>query len=93
LHWDHKSIVKQSHNALIAGVYSGTMKLVASLLALASALPREALPKYKDPTLPVNVRVASLLAEMTLEEKVAQLLNPWPQGLTVDEIIAQYGKT
>jgi len=34
-------------------------------------------PAYKDPKLPVEARVEDLLARMTLEEKVAQMLSIW----------------
>jgi beta-glucosidase len=36
-------------------------------------------PDYLDDTLPIDVRVESLLARMTLEEKVAQLQTVWAQ--------------
>lgn len=47
-----------------------TLSIALSVTAL-SALAGE--PPYKDPTLPVDQRVADLLGRMTLEEKVAQL--------------------
>jgi beta-glucosidase len=66
----------------------------AALTALAAACAAaSATPKYKDPTLPVNDRVADLLSQMTLEEKVAQLLHPWPDGLSVQNITTIYGNT
>ena len=34
-------------------------------------------PLYKDATQPIPVRASNLLTLMTLEEKVAQLLQPW----------------
>ena len=34
-------------------------------------------PRYKDASLPVDVRVDDLLRRMTLEEKVAQLIALW----------------
>jgi beta-glucosidase len=34
-------------------------------------------PAYRNPRLPVNVRVDDLLSKMTLEEKVAQMLTVW----------------
>lgn len=36
-------------------------------------------PQYKNPNLPIAVRVADLLSRMTLEEKVAQMLCIWRQ--------------
>ena len=37
-------------------------------------------PLYRDATQPVNVRVSDLLSKMNIEEKVAQLLNPFSSG-------------
>ncbi len=43
-------------------------------------------PLYKDPSQPVDARVADLLSRMTLEEKVAQLLCLWKdKNLLLDE--------
>ena len=53
------------------------------LLHCASASPLARPPAdalYRDPTQPVNARVADLLSRMTLAEKVNQLLSPWPGG-------------
>lgn len=38
----------------------------------------ETMPRYKDPSLPVEQRVEDLLARMTLEEKAAQLCGDLP---------------
>jgi len=38
-----------------------------------NALPAEDTPKYKNPSLPIDDRVADLLSRMTLEEKIAQI--------------------
>jgi len=38
----------------------------------------QALPPYKNPELPINVRVDDLLSRLTLEEKVAQMMNATP---------------
>src|ERR1044071_6938466 len=35
------------------------------------------MPDYRNPSLPVDQRVADLLARMTLEEKIAQLVCLW----------------
>ena len=70
--------------------------LLLFLLRCVSASPLARPPAdalYRDPTQPVNARVADLLARMTLEEKVNQLLNPWPVKLTCQQIIAAYGST
>jgi len=34
-------------------------------------------PPYRDPKLPIDLRVSDLLSRMTLEEKIAQLLGSW----------------
>ncbi|HVS12375.1 MAG TPA: glycoside hydrolase family 3 N-terminal domain-containing protein [Thermoanaerobaculia bacterium] len=55
---------------------------LAAALALAlplagGAQPASEMPPYRDPALPVEVRVGDLLARMTLEEKTAQLIAIW----------------
>src|SRR5437868_8413943 len=58
---------------------------LAGLLALCSLLPAGAArgqtggarPDYRNPALPTARRVEDLLARMTLEEKVAQMLCIW----------------
>jgi beta-glucosidase len=66
--------------------------LALSLSFGTSALvPADAL--YRNASAPVNVRVADLLARMTLEEKVAQLLNPWPTSFNCKDILREYGNT
>ena len=64
------------------------------LLAAASAL------HYMDPSQTVDARVADLLSRMTLEEKVAQMLNPvgssdGPGGFQVNasEVLSRYSAT
>jgi beta-glucosidase len=49
------------------------------LVLLTLAVSAQTLPPYKDASLPVERRVADLLARMTLEEKVAQTLAVWQQ--------------
>jgi beta-glucosidase len=54
----------------------------AVVLGIATAAATDAQPQqplYKDPRQPVERRVEDLLARMTLEEKVAQLLTLWEQ--------------
>jgi beta-glucosidase len=43
---------------------------------------------YKDPNQPLDVRVEDLLARMTLEEKIAQMVQPIQQGLAPTEVDA-----
>ena len=50
-------------------------------------------PLYKDPSQPVEARVADLLPRMTLQEKVAQLLNPWPTKFNCSQLLSLYGGT
>ncbi|MGZ2411100.1 beta-glucosidase [Sphingomonas sp. F9_3S_D5_B_2] len=62
--------------------------VAAMTLSLAStsatlAQPQSALPVYKDVRQPVDRRVDDLLARMTLDEKVAQLLTVWEQKAKV----------
>jgi len=57
-----------------------------ALVALASGAPAQERPPYKDPSLPVDQRVADLLGRMTLEEKVAQTWTLWQgKGRILDE--------
>jgi len=61
---------------------SGITRLcwAAMCLALANhplAAAQSAKPVYKDPSAPVEARVEDLLARMTLEEKVAQMMSIW----------------
>lgn len=46
----------------------------ASMLAFLPVAARAATPLYKDPKVPVDLRVKDLMARMTLDEKVAQLV-------------------
>jgi beta-glucosidase len=65
---------------------------LAACFVLSTAAAAQAPPPYRDPKLPVEQRVADLLARMTLEEKVAQMEGAWenrqffsdPQALFVD---------
>src|SRR5687768_9266433 len=62
--------------ATLASVTSATLILAASV-ASAQAPARSATFPYRDGRLPVERRVDDLLARMTLEEKVAQMLSIW----------------
>ena len=72
------------------------VKVLTSLTALGILCIRDAaqeVPGYRNPSLPIEQRVADLLSRMTLEEKVAQLEGAWenrqffrdPQALFVDD--------
>lgn len=41
----------------------------------------QATPPYRNPKLPVERRVADLMSRMTLQEKIAQLVGTWQEGL------------
>ena len=71
------------------------LRLLASLLAsTALALePAETRPLYMDASQPVEARLADLIPRMTLEEKVAQLLNPWPTKFNCSQLLSLYGST
>src|SRR2546426_6056043 len=60
--------------------------VLAAPLVFLGAAPADR-PLYKDPSQPVEVRVADLLGRMTLEEKVAQTLGMWKrkERITDDE--------
>ncbi len=58
------------------GARSFALIMVATSLALPANAATER-PLYKDPRAPVTARVDDLLARMTLNEKVAQLLTVW----------------
>jgi beta-glucosidase len=48
-------------------------------IALVSSFVNPPLPKYKDPKLPLNVRVEDLISRMSLDEKIAQTQCYWSQ--------------
>src|ERR671927_793595 len=83
-----------AHNARRrAAVLFGAALVFPALFAFAPrARTQTAPPDYKNPRLPVERRVADLLARMTLEEKVAQLVCLWaerpeagpPNGFSAD---------
>ena len=57
-----------------------TARTAAAILGIAwtfGASAQDETPIYKDPSQPVDARVADLLSRMTLEEKVAQLTTLW----------------
>ena len=51
--------------------------LLLSVCFACAAVRAQSVPPYRNPQLPVEQRVADLLARMTLEEKVAQLEGTW----------------
>src|SRR6266436_1110137 len=69
--------------------------LVALVLTLRLGAEAQETPAYRDAKAPVEQRVADLLARMTLEEKVAQLVGTWQNksfiGATNPGIVDQKG--
>src|SRR5689334_20455407 len=63
------------HYSLICSVFVGAFYVIPKTDVHSNAQP----PDYRNPKLPVDVRVADLLKRMTLEEKVAQLVCLWMQ--------------
>lgn len=57
--------------------YDMTLLGLALVAGRASAQVSQARPPYLDPTLPIERRIDDLLARMTLEEKVGQMLCLW----------------
>ena len=58
-----------------------TLKFALSVFLLLAFVSRAQLPSpppYKNPNLPIEVRVADLMSRLTLEEKVAQMMNATP---------------
>ena len=49
------------------------------------------MPRYKDPSLPIEDRVADLLPRMTLEEKVDQIATGWENRIEVIDPTGTYG--
>jgi beta-glucosidase len=66
------------------------------LVGVAGSAPlaaQQARPPYKDPRQPVERRIDDLLARMTLEEKVAQLLTIWEQKAKMQTPDGQFSPT
>ena len=71
------ALLAATARALPAGPEASARPDASAAAAAASDGSGTALPPYRDPTQPVERRVDDLLARMTLEEKVAQLLSIW----------------
>lgn len=69
---DHNSLRKKPTVA-----FSVCAAFISFWLPVARMNSQEQVPDYKNPSLPVERRVADLLSRMTLEEKVAQLTCLW----------------
>jgi beta-glucosidase len=65
---------------------------VAAVAGLVAASPNPP-PAYLQADLPIDERVADLLSRMTLQEKVNQLIIPWPGDFTAESLVQEYGGT
>src|SRR6267142_5760885 len=75
--------------------WTGSAVLVALLFAMSLSAAAQEAPVYREAKAPVEQRVADLLARMTLEEKVAQLVGTWQNksfiGATNPRIVDEKG--
>ena len=81
------SVCLDRRNALADKLPVAPRLLPLALCALltSTALAQEQ-PVYKDPSQPVDRRVADLISRMTVEEKVAQMMCLWQdKNLLLDE--------
>src|SRR5262245_31326215 len=62
--------------------YASAASTVAAIAVLGA---QDAMPVYRQSTAPVEARVTDLLARMTTEEKVAQLLGIWTRKREVED--------
>ena len=74
------------------------LPLLGAVLLMSTALQAQALgvepaALYKDPTAPIPERVSDLLARMTTEEKVAQLLELWGGAGIFTKLLRVYNRT
>ena len=58
-------------------VFIGSIVIATVFSAIIAGHTQNAVPDYKNPSLPVDRRVSDLLSRMTLEEKVAQMVTLW----------------
>ena len=75
------SVIKLSLAAAFAATFAG---------APATSAQAPAQPPYKDASQPVERRVDDLLARMTLEEKVAQLVTVWERKASIQTPTGQF---
>src|SRR5215468_532143 len=72
--FNSKMINRKVSFALIG--FTFVLLLAAGVIGIRSGRAQEA-PDYRNPNLPVELRVADLLSRMTVEEKVAQITTLW----------------
>lgn len=89
-------MIDNARTGLVAGVLT-RLAMVAALLAgpmlvpSAGALqPVEADAIYRDPSQPVDARVEDLLARMTLEEKIAQMIGIWQNKAEIQDAAGNF---
>ena len=63
---------------------------VAGAVDETALAPAVQTPLYKDPTAPIPARVADLLGRMTVQEKVAQLLELWGGANVFEKLLKVY---
>ena len=76
----------------LAFVTSATLLLAANVAGAQTPARSSALP-YRDARLPVERRVDDLLARMTLEEKVAQMLSIWQAKSAITDTSGRFDPT
>lgn len=76
------SVTRRRALGLMAGGSLAALSVSAAPMAFAQGGP-----VYKDPSAPIPLRVADLMARMTLDEKVAQIRTAWAaKGDMIDEL-------
>ncbi|GAA3557254.1 glycoside hydrolase family 3 protein [Kribbella ginsengisoli] len=74
----------------LVGVLTGALVLAVPAPAPASPVPDE-VSAYKDASQPVKVRVQDLMARMTLDDKLGQMIQAERLGITNPADVATYG--
>ena len=80
-------VFKRCHTPASLLALASTAAMVAAAAAATPPPTAEAASagSFRDATMPVNARVADLLSRMSIEEKVAQLLNPFTSAAALAE--------
>jgi beta-glucosidase len=73
----------------LIGLLTGALVLAVPAPAPASPVP-DVVPAYKDATQPVKVRVQDLMARMTLDDKLGQMIQAERLGITNPADVATY---
>ncbi|MEV6410813.1 glycoside hydrolase family 3 N-terminal domain-containing protein [Kribbella sp. NPDC051718] len=74
----------------LVGLLTGALVLAVPAPAPASPVPAE-MPLYKDAAQPVTARVQDLMARMTLDDKLGQMIQAERLGITNPADVATYG--